>query len=353
MPAVPIQIDLTDDDRAELERIVRAHKSERRLVRRASIVLLAAEGLTAAQIMERVECAEGTVIKWRRRFVQGGLEGLRDAPRSGKPLVYDAHVRAGLIAKACTRPPETETGQRRERWTYHELAEAVGLSTSHAHNILAAADIKPHLVDGWVMSELTPEFYERAAVICGLYVNPPENTLVLSIDEKTGIQAKGLTRPNTHAQPGKPGRRDHEYRRNGTQNLFACLEVHSGSVTAAATKTRNTIDYIAFLDYTHEHLPEGTERVIAIVDNLNTHANHEVDVWLADHPQWEFIYTPKHASWLNQVEIFFSILARRLLKHGVFDSETDLAEQMLAFVELHNQTATPFNWTYTGKLLTA
>ena len=227
------------------------------------------------------------------------------------------------------------------------------MSRARAHAILAAADIKPHLVDGWVMSDLTPEFFERASEICGLYVNPPENALVVSIDEKTGIQAKGLVRPDTHAKPGKPGRRDNEYKRNGTMNLFSCLEVHAGSVTAMASKTRNAQDFIGFLDYTDQHLPDDDRRVIAIVDNLSTHSTLEVEEWLEDHPRWEFVFTPTHASWLNQVEIFFSILARRLLKHGAFDSEADLVEQMLAFVEGYNQTAKPFNWTYTGKVLTA
>lgn len=353
VPALPVQIDLTADERSELERVMRAHTSERRAVLRSRIVLLAAGGMPAADIAEVLGCVEDTVGKWRARFREYRLAGLGDLPRPGKPLVHGADTRARLIAKACTKPPATDTGQRRARWTYQELADEVGMSRAHAHAILAAADIKPHLVDGWVMSELTPEFFERAGVICGLYVDPPENALVVSIDEKTSIQAKGLTRPDTQAGPGKAGRRDHEYKRNGTQNLFACLEVHSGAITAQTAKTRNTVDFIGFLDYTDEHLPDGTERVIAIVDNLNTHANHEIDVWLTDHPHWEFVYTPTHASWLNQVEIFFSILHRRLLKHGAFDSETDLAEQMLAFVEHYNQTATPFNWTYTGKVLTA
>ncbi|HJW74352.1 MAG TPA: IS630 family transposase [Thermoleophilia bacterium] len=170
-------------------------------------------------------------------------------------------------------------------------------------------------------------------------------------DEKTGIQAKAPTRADVQARPGRPARREHEYTRNGTQNLFAALRVHSGEVSAMPSKTRNRFDLLRFLDQLETEIPAGRE-VIAISDNLSTRTTQEVSDWLADHPRWRFVFTPKHASWLNQVEIVFSILARRLLKRGAFADETDLAQQMLA-VETYNQTARPFNWTYTGKVLTA
>jgi len=226
------------------------------------------------------------------------------------------------------------------------------MSESQAHEILRAAEIKPHLLEQWVMSELGPDFDAQAAEVCGLYLDPPEGTLVVSIDEKTGIQAKAPTRPDVQARPGKPGRREHEYTRNGTQNLFAALRVHTGEVSAMPAKTRNRFDLLRFLDQLEAEIPAG-RRVIAISDNLSTRTTTEVSDWLADHPRWRFVFTPKHASWLNQVEIFFSILARRLLKRGAFASERDLAQQMLAFVETYNQTARPFNWTYTGKVLAA
>ena len=226
------------------------------------------------------------------------------------------------------------------------------MSESQAHEILRAAEIKPHLLEQWVMSELGPDFDAQAAEVCGLYLDPPEGTLVVSIDEKTGIQAKAPTRTDIQARPGKPARREHEYVRNGTQNLFAALRVHTGEVSAMAAKTRNRFDLLRFLEQLEAEIPAG-KQVIAISDNLSTRTTQEVSDWLADHPRWRFVFTPKHASWLNQVEIFFSILARRLLKRGAFTSERDLAHQMLAFVETYNQTARPFNWTYTGKVLAA
>ena len=350
--ALAKRIGIGVDDRRELERIVRSRTAERRAVERARIVLAAAEGRPAARIAGEVGCSEQTVKKWRHRFEADGLAGLRDAPRPGRPLVHGPQVRARLIALACTRPTETHEGLRRERWTHRELAEQVGMSESQAHEILRAAEIKPHLLDQWVMSELGPDFDTKAAAVCGLYLDPPEGTLVVSIDEKTGIQAKAPTRPDAQTRPAKPARREHEYIRNGTQNLFACLRVHSGEVSAMPAKTRNRFDLLRFLDQLEAEIPAGRQ-VIAITDNLSTRTTAEVEQWLADHSRWQFVFTPKHASWLNQVEIFFSILARRLLKRGAFTSEHDLAQQMLAFIETYNQTARPFNWTYTGKVLAA
>ena len=318
-------------------------------------VLAAGEGLTTEQIAARVGCSERTVKKWRPRYARDGIEGLRDAPRSGAPLTHGPETRALLIAKACTRPAPAEEGARRERWTYEELGREVGMSGSQAHVILARAEIKPHRTDYWVMSDFSrEEFEQRMGEICGLYVDPPENVLVVSIDEKTGIQAKSPTKPDTPPAPGRPARREHEYKRNGTQCLFAALQVHHGDVLAMPSKTRNRFDLIRFLDQLDSEIPVvAGQQIVAITDNLSTRGTEEVQDWLKAHPRWRFQFTPTHASWLNQIEIFFSILWRRLLKHGIFTSEQDLAEQMLAFVETYNQTATPFKWTYTGKVLEA
>jgi transposase len=228
------------------------------------------------------------------------------------------------------------------------------MSASQAHVILARAEIKPHLSEYWIMSEFSPEFNERAGDICGLYVDPPDNVLVVSIDEKTGIQAKAPVKPDTAPAPAKAARREHEYKRNGTQCLFAALKVHDGDVLAMASKTRNSFDLIRFLDTLDEEIPVvAGQSIVAITDNLSTRKTQEVTDWLAAHPRWSFRFTPTHASWLNQVEIFSSILARRLLKHAAFTSEQDLAQQMLAFIETYNQTAKPFKWTSTGKVLEA
>jgi hypothetical protein len=168
----------------------------------------------------------------------------------------------------------------------------------------------------------------------------------------TGIQAKAPVKPDTAPAPGRPARREHEYKRNGTQCLFAALKVHEGGVCGMPSKTRNRFDLIRFLDHLDAEIPfVAGQRVAAITDNLSTRKTQEATDWLEAHPRWSFQFTPTHASWLNQVEIFFSILTRRLLNHGAFTSEADLAEQLLAFIETYNQTAKPFAWTYTGKVL--
>jgi transposase len=343
------------EDRVVLERVVRARKCERRMLERAQIVLLAGDGLSASAIAARVGCSEKLVKRWRSRYERDGLEGLKDAPRSGAPLTHGPQTRALLIAKACTRPDPTAAGARRERWTYEQLGVEVGMSASQAHVILERAEIKPHLTDYWIMSDFSREgFEERMVEVCGLYLEPPEHVLVLSLDEKTGIQAKAPVKPDEPPAPGKPARREHEYERNGTQCLFAALKVHHGEVIGMASKTRNRWDLIRFLDQLDSEIPivDG-QKIVAVSDNLSTRGTDEVRQWLQAHPRWSFQFTPTHASWLNQIEIFFSILYRRLLKHGIFTSETDLAQQMLAYIETYNQTAKPFKWTYTGKVLEA
>ena len=226
------------------------------------------------------------------------------------------------------------------------------MSVSRAQAILAEADLRPHLTEQWVMSELDPEFDAQAAEVCGLYVDPPQNAIVVSVDEKTSIAAREPARPDTLPAPGRPARRDSEYLRNGTQNLFAALQVHSGEVCSMTAQTRNQWDFIAFLDQLEGEIP-AARQIIAVLDNLSTHKTQAVRAWLDSHPRWRFVFTPKHASWLNQVEMFFSILARRVLRHGQFRSSHDLAVQMLTFVEHYNLTAKPFAWTYTGKVLAA
>ena len=173
-----------------------------RLVERARIVLAAAEGLKGLEIADRVGCSEPTVVKWRGRYARDGLAGLRDAPRSGSPLTHGPLTRALLIAKACTGPKPTAEGARRERWTYEELGSEVGMSGSQAHVILARAEIKPHVPECWIMSDFSkPEFEERCGEVCGLYVDPPANVLVVSLDEKTGIQARAPIAPDTPPEP--------------------------------------------------------------------------------------------------------------------------------------------------------
>ncbi len=353
MPAHPKQIEIATEDRPVLEKWANARATERRLVDRARIVLLAAEARPATEIAERVGCSLPTVKTWRARYERDGLEGLRDRPKTGRPLTHGPEVRAKLIALACTRPPDAAEGVRRERWTYAELAEAVGMSESQAHAILAGADLRPHLTERWVMSELGPGFDAQAAEVCGLYLDPPRNAIVISLDEKTSIAAREPARRDTSPAPGRPARRDSEYLRHGTTNLFAALRVHSGQVSGMTAPSRATAGTSSpSSSNSRPRSPPGAGSSRSSTTSPPTRPPRSTTGWPSTGAgNWSF--TPTHASWLNQVEIFFSILARRVLRHGQFTGPNDLATQMLAFVEHHNLTAQPFSWTYTGKVLAA
>lgn len=339
------EIVVGDEERVELERLVRASTSEQRMVQRARLVLLAAAGETNAAIAPRVGLSAHKVSKWRTRFAEERLSGLFDRPRPGGPRRYGHDERLAVFRTACAAPPEGET-----QWTVRSLAEAVGISKSRVHVILDDADLKPYQVRSWLTS-LDPEFDTKQAQVCGLYLRPPKGAIVVSIDEKTSIQAKEPVRPTIPMAPGRPERREFEYKRHGTVALLAALLVHTGEVKGGVYARNSRVEFIDFLDRLDAEIPAG-KKVHAILDNLQVHKTPEVREWLEEHPRWQFHFTPTHASWLNQIELFFSILSRRLLRRGIFTSKQDLKTQLLGFIERYNPTAKPFAWTYAGKPLT-
>jgi transposase len=313
------------------------------------VVLLAADGVNGRKISREVRLAPQAVCKWRIRFRDLGLSGLDDAARSGRPLVYGPTDRLVLMAKVTSELPEFSA-----QWSHSELAEAMGaasiaISASQMGRVLAAGDLRPHKVDGWLTRRDTPEFWERAADICGLYLSPPENAVVLSIDEKTSVQAKERKHPSTPVRPGRPSRREFEYRRHGTASLVASLDVATGKVTARDIVRNDSVTFIAFLEQIEASIEEGLA-IHVVLDNGSSHTSKATKAWLADHPRFVVHHTPAHASWLNQVECFFSILTRKLLRRGEFSSREDLVAKMLAFVEHHSETAKPFKWVYNAKL---
>jgi transposase len=340
-----VEIELSDDERAALQAIASSPTSEQRMALRARVVLAAAEGLPNRRIARRVGLSAHKVGQWRRRFAQRRLEGLRDLPRPGAPCRYGHDKRIEVFKTACSEPPEGAT-----HWTVRSLAERVGIGKSQTHAILSEADLKPHQVRSWLTS-VDPDFDTKQADVCGLYLDPPDNAIVVSIDEKTGVQAKEPIRTEIAMEPGKPARREFEYRRHGTVALLAALLVHSGEVLGNVYERNSRVEFLDFLERLEREIPGGRE-VHAILDNLQVHKTAEVDAWLEAHPRWTFHFTPTHASWLNQVELFFSILSRRLLRRGIFTSKADLRAQLLAFIERYNPTAKPFAWTYGGKPLT-
>ncbi|HLM18949.1 MAG TPA: IS630 family transposase [Acidimicrobiia bacterium] len=283
------------------------------------------------------------------RRVRAGWVGRWE--RSGRPPVY-GHDDVLLLVKTVTEPPpDTAT-----RWTMEAIAgrmneQGVGISPSQVWRICRSLDLKPWQTESWMTSH-DPEFWVKAADVCGLYLDPPANAVVWSVDEKTGMQARSRANPTRPARPGVPVRREFEYRRHGTAVLFAALDVHHGDVAGWVTDSSRTDNFVAFLDDLDRQTPTGMA-LHCIVDNFAAHFTATVEAFLADRPHIFLHRTPTHASWLNQVELFFSILQRRLLRYGEFDSVDDLADRVIAFINDYNRRARPFRWTYDGRPLKA
>ena len=338
MPRTVLTISLSEDERRELERWRRSGKTEQRLLPRIEIVELAAQGLSSRQIATRLQVRRPTVLKWRRRFGQQRLAGLRDAPRSGPPRRYTAATERRILAQLDEPPPAG-----RVRWNGRLLAQALGnVSPYQVWAVLRQHGIELERRHSWCVST-DPEFARKAADIVGLYLDPPAGAAVLSVDEKPAIQAlqraQGWLRlPNGRSLRGF----NHEYQRRGTTTLFAALEVFSGIVTTAHYHRRRRREFLDFMNRMVAAHP-GRELHV-IVDNLSSHKPKH-DRWRARHPNVHFHYTPTHASWLNQIECWFSILSRQALQGASFTSVSQLRQAIDRFVARYNQSATPFEWT--------
>lgn len=342
-------LSVSDEDRVELESWVRSRTIDHRYAQRARLVLLAAAGESNRAIGTAVGMHYNQVAVWRRRFEEYGLAGLDDETRPGRPPVYD-HDDVILLVKTVTEPPPDPA----TRWTMEMLAARmaeydVPISASQVWRICRALDLKPWQTESWMTSH-DPDFWAKAADVCGLYLNPPENAVVWSVDEKSQIQAKSRVAPTKPAVPGKAVRRDYGYTRHGTAVLFAGLNVHEGTVAGWVTDSTRATNFVEFLGDLVAQTPRHLE-LHCIVDNLSTHATPDVEKFLDRHKRVFLHNTPTHASWLNQVELFFSILERRVLKHGEFSSVDDLARAIIAFIEDYNRHARPFRWTYDGRPL--
>jgi transposase len=313
---------------------------------------MAADGVPSRQISQRVGMHESNVAKWRNRFRDKGLEGLEDRPRPGGPKRFGHDERMKVAAAATSeRDPDDPVST----WTYFDLAhklwaEGVEISVSQLWRILTDMDIRLNRVRGWLNRRDDPAFWERVRDVCGLYLNPPERALVLSVDEKTSIQAKERKHPDQVVAPGRPRRREFEYVRHGTASLVAALAVHSGKVIAQPIGRNNSENFCAFLEMIEASVDPDL-KIHVILDNGSSHVSKETKAWFAAHPRWVVHYTPPHASWVNQIELFFSILQRRVIRNGNFISPEDLVAKLLAFISDYDQTATPFAWTYSGNPL--
>ena len=335
--AVAIEIQLDAEARAALESWVRSGKTEQRLALRARIILAAAEGVANKEIAAQLGVWPYLVSKWRRRFAKERLAGLQDRPRQGRPARYGPEAEERILQVLDRRPPPGNG-----TWTAALIAEELGdVNQRHIWRVLYKHGIHLQRRRSWCVST-DPEFAPKAADIVGLYLNPPEDAIVLCVDEKPSIQAleraQGWLRlPNGKAITGE----SHRCKRHGTTTLFAALEVCTGLVKAGHVKRRRRREFLHFMN---EVVAEHPDREIhVILDNLNTHKPKN-DRWLARHKNVHFHFTPTNASWLNQVEIWFSILSRRTLKGASFTSPKQVRDAIDAFIKAYNPKAAPFEW---------
>jgi transposase len=346
---------LTDEEHAELDRRSKALTSSVRDARRAEIILLCADGLALRQIAKRVGMDQHQVGVWRRRFLADRLEGLVDQPRTGRPrrLGHDERMVMAAIATSERDPADPVA-----TWSYFEVADelrrrGINVSVSQVWRILTAMHVDLTKVRGWLNRRDDPTFWDRVRDVCGLYLHPPEQALVLSVDEKTSIQAKQRKHPDQAPGPSRWRRREFEYVRHGTASLFAALDVHTGQVLAEPIPGKNdSANFCGFLD-SIEASVDPSLAIHVILDNGSSHISKYTKAWFAAHPRWTVHYTPPHASWVNQIEMFFSILQRKVIANGNFTSREDLIGKLLSFIADYDRTARPFKWTYAADPLVA
>jgi transposase len=346
---------LSVEERAELEKRVSSPTTPQRDAKRAQVVLLAAKRMPSRLVAIEVGMHESHVANWRQRFLAERIDGLRERPHTGRPrrLGHDERLAMAAAATAEKSPDDPVA-----MWTLDELVEVLAanheivVSRSQLGKILAAMDIDLRKVRGWLNRRDDPEFWNRVRDVCGLYLNPPDRAIVLSVDEKTGIQAKERIKPDRPPAPGRVTRREFEYRRHGVASLVAALNVASGEVLADTINRNDSITFISFLE-TIEHSTDPTLAIHVVLDNGASHTSKATRTWFNNHPRWTPHYTPKHASWVNQVELFFSILQRKVITNGNFPTRDDLITKMMKFITEYDQTARPFRWTYAADPLKA
>jgi len=334
-----ISITVTAVDRCRLEAITADRNSSRKHTWRAEIVLLSDAGVGTNEIMHRTRKSKTTVWRWQERYMSEGVDGLlQDKTRPSRipPL---AASKIDEILALTKKPPPFET----THWTGAAMAKATGVSVSSVQRVWRSHGFQPHRFRVFKLSN-DPAFVEKVRDIVGLYVDPPAHAVVLSVDEKSQIQALDRTQPGLPMKRGRCGTMTHDYKRNGTTTLFAALNVLDGSVIGRNMQRHRHQEFIRFLNVIERDVAAG-KVIHAIVDNYATHKHPKVREWLERHPRWTFHFTPTSSSWINAVEGFFAKLTKRRLKRGVFHSIVDLQAAINRFVKEHNIEPKPFNWT--------
>jgi transposase len=338
------------DDREWLERLVAGGKTPQRVVLRARIVLGAAAGQSNNGLAKALGISRPTLLRWRQRYAEAGVVGLlKDAPRPGRrKRIRPEKVEAIVNATLHTTP------RNATQWSVRSLAQAQRVSPATVHRIWQAANLQPHRTKTFKLSR-DPHFVRKLRDVVGLYMNPPAKALVLSVDEKSQIQALDRTAPVLPTQPYLIERRSHDYVRHGTSTLFAALEVATGQVVAACKPRHRHSEFLAFLKQVARAYPATAEagELHLIMDNYAAHKHPRVKTWLAANPRIHIHFTPTHASWMNLVECWFSLADRQAIHRGTYTSVKDLNAKLRAFVDGWNERATPFTWTKTADQIMA
>jgi transposase len=332
---------LSDDERDTLARWARRHTSAQALAVRCRIVLACAEGGSNTEVAERLGVDRSTVGKWRARFVARRLDGLHDEPRPGGPRSIGDDQVERVIVKTLEETPADAT-----QWSTRSMAKATGMSQSAISRIWRAFGLKPHLVESFKLSP-DPLFIDKVRDVVGLYLNPPDAAVVLCADEKSQIQALDRTAPVLPLVPGTPQRRTHDYRRHGTTNLYAALDVASGTVIADMTPRHRAEEFRRFLNLIDRSVPDGLD-VHVVVDNNATHKTPAIQRWLLRHPRFTLHFTPTYSSWLNLVERWFAELTNKWLKRGTHRSTRELVASIRTWIEQWNDQPRPFVWHKTA-----
>lgn len=339
MGKAAVAFHLAEADRAELQAWLRKGTLDQRLVQRATILLELDAAVRPVQISRRLGLSAPVVFKWRTRYQERGLAGLCDAPRPGQPRRLTPGKVKEILALTTQRIPAEAT-----HWSLRLMAKYAGTTVHQVRQIWHAAALKPHRLQAFKISN-DPRFAEKVLDVVGLYMSPPDNAVVLSVDEKTQIQALDRTQPQLPLRPGQIERRTHDYKRHGTASLYAAFDILSGRVMGRITQRHRAREFLDFMRQVERCTPQELALHV-ILDNSSTHKTAAVRAWLARHPRITLHFTPTSASWLNAVERWFASLERRALYRGAFGSVADLRAAIRQFIDAHNtHSAKPFRWT--------
>src|SRR5438034_1636552 len=330
---------LTSEEQSTLDAWARGRTIAARLVQRAQIIRMAAQGILSQDIAEELDVSRPTVQLWRQRFLALRLAGLeKDAPRPGRvPRISPEKVRAVVEATLHTKPPDAT------QWSTRTMAKVQGLSEASVRRIWKQHNLKPHLTKTFKLSR-DPRFIEKLQDIVGLYMNPPEKALVLCMDEKSQIQALDRTQPGLPMKPGRCGTFTHDYKRHGTTTLFAALNILDGKVIGDCMPRHRHQEFIRFLRLIDKSTPRG-KQLHLIIDNYSPHKHPAVQTWLEHHPRFHIHFTPTSASWLNMVERFFRDITQKQIRRGCFANVAELIETIETYIAQHNTNPKPFVWT--------